>query len=151
MSTRLIATLLYLVLFEASVTRCTAKEKVVIKTTGQFAVAKGNLKVLDLRLEHVVLSDIRMERALFALAEGIASSTNRKVQFALLIENSQDPLDRIPKRDPKVRFEGSNVTLRQVIDSLCQQSGWSYARVPPGYAFTDDNHLFKPKLNGGKE
>jgi hypothetical protein len=139
------AQLLCLFLFGVGINCCAAGQKVIVRTTGQFAAVKGRPGILDLRLEQVVLLDIRMERALVELADGIAASTNRMVQFAVIIENSRDPMDRIPKRDPKVRFEGSNVTLRQVIDSLCQQSGWSYARVPPGYAFTDDNHLFGRK------
>ena len=122
-----------------------AAERIVVKTSGHFASVSGKPTILDLRLEEIVLIDVRMERALVELADGIASSTDRKIQFPILTENSRDPGDRIPKRDPKIRFEGTNVTLKNVLDNLCRQSGWSYAKVPPGYLFTDDSHLFEQK------
>jgi hypothetical protein len=54
-------------------------------------------------------------------------------------------MDRVPKRDPKVTFKGSNVSLREVIDSLCQQSGWSYTKTTVGYVFTDDDQFLKKR------
>ena len=126
-----------------TVTSCLAGQTVEVQTTGRFKAAKGTPTILDLRLERVVISDVKMEKALFLLADGIASATHGKVHFSILTENSRDYMDRIPKRDPKIHFEGTDVYLRQVVDSLCRQAGWSYAKVPPGYLFTDSDRFFR--------
>ena len=120
----------------------TAQQKVLVQTSGQFAAVRSPT-ILDLRLEKIVIIDVQMERALVELADGITSATEGKLQFPIITENSRDPGDRNLKRDPKVRLEATNVTLKDVIDNLCRQSGWSYARVQPGYLFTDDTHLFR--------
>jgi hypothetical protein len=119
----------------------------IVSNSGQFFPSKTHRKptILDLRLERVAISGLHMEQAIFQLAQGIASSTHGKVNFAVSTENSRDPMDRVPKRNPKVRFEGSNVSLRQVVDTLCQQSGWSYTKTDAGYAFTDDDRFFKKR------
>lgn len=140
-----IRNLLTLLLVLTATGCATAGQKVVVQTSGQFAAVRTRPTILDLRLEKIVIIDVRMERALVELADAIASSTNGKLQFPIITENSRDRGDRIPKRDPKIRLEATNVTLKDVVDNLCRQSGWSYAKVQPGYLFTDDTHLFRKK------
>ena len=37
----------------------------------------------------------------------------------------------------------THTTLRQVFDSLCAQSKWSYVQAEPGIVFIDDRSYFK--------
>jgi hypothetical protein len=128
---------------------CTAyggsSSRCVVETSGHFFPRKGNrpASILDLRLEKVTISGLTMEEALFRLADGINTSTHGKISFPVSTENSRDLMGRIRKRDPRVTFDGSNVSLRQVVNALCHQSGWSYAKTTVGYQFIDDDSFFK--------
>jgi hypothetical protein len=49
-------------------------------------------------------------------------------------------------RDPRVTLRATNLTLAEVFNKLCAQSGWSYDRNSAGnITFTDDSHLFQRK------
>jgi hypothetical protein len=123
---------------------CAAAE-VVIVTSGDFYPSKGHKKasVLDLRIERVEISGVTMEEAIFRLADGIASSTKGRIKFAVSTQNSRDLMDRVRKRNPSVSLEQANVSLRDVINDLCRQSGWSYTKTDAGYVFTDDDRFFR--------
>lgn len=134
-------TLIIFLFVALSLTAC-ATPKPIIITSGAFDRLRKS-SILDLRLEKVVLPRIKMETALRQLADGISSSTRRKMAFSYGVENSRDPMDRLPRKNPVVYFEGSDLPLKKVLDDLCRQAGWSYTETPVGIMFIDDRRYGK--------
>lgn len=136
--------LILIVLMMSGAACAGAGSRCVVITSGYFFPPTDHkASILDLRLEQVSIAGVSMEQAVFKLAEGIRSSSKGKINFPVSTQNSRDPMDLIAKRDPQVHFDGSNVSLRKVVDTLCQQAGWSYTKTAPGYVFTDDDHFFR--------
>lgn len=142
MRARAIAKVLATILFLPSLTNGSS-ECVVVATLAHRDRARGG--PLDLRLERISLSGITMQDALLCLANGISSSTQGKVKFAFGVENSRDLMDRVPLRNPNVRFDATNVSLALVLNKLCAQARWSYRITPIGVMFTDSPAPSEPR------
>jgi hypothetical protein len=125
---------------------------------GQTVVVDGRLpksakSILDLRVERLDFTRISMNTALLAIADAVQTSSGRKLHFSFLVGFSKKSTEeyvrkRIPEQkwklhDPQIEIHVANTTLRNVIQKLCDQSGWSYKVTPIGIAFIDDRSYFK--------
>jgi hypothetical protein len=122
---------------------------------------KSAKSILDLRIQKIDLSAISMHAALGTIADAIEASSHRQIHFSFSVEFAKPEVDeyvrkRIPEakwklRDPRVEIHAANTTLRNVVQRLCDQSGWSYKSTPIGIAFIDDRSYFERKLHKGRE
>lgn len=113
---------------------------------------KSARSILDLRVERIDFTGISMNAALLAIADAVQRCSAGKLHFSFLIGFSKPAVEeyvrkRIPEKkwklsDPRVEIHITNTTLRNVIQKLCDQSGWSYKVTPIGVAFIDDRSYF---------
>lgn len=113
------------------------------------ALNKNARSIFDLPVYRVDIQGYRMYEALDKLAQAVKAQSNGRVRFVFQISwlkpqeymRKYGGLAAWPIPDPLnpfVHFQGVNVNLRTIINSLCQQSGWTYDEVitPVGYVFT---------------
>jgi hypothetical protein len=111
--------------------------------------------ILNLRIEKINLSGISMDAALRQIADAIEISSYGKLHFSYGVGFANSEVEeyvrkRIPEgkwklRDPRIEIHATNTTLRDVIQRLCDQSGWSYKSTAIGIAFIDDGSYFNQK------
>jgi hypothetical protein len=108
---------------------------------------KSGRSILDLRIEKIELSGITMRAALEKIRDAVYDSSGGKLAFsygyryARAAEFAQKgiPAEKWEVRDPPVKLRLGNTTLREVLNELCAQSGWSYASFGDGIGFIDDD------------
>jgi hypothetical protein len=97
-------------------------------------VSAQNIKsVLDVKFSQISLSNVRMTKALLTLSGELKKSD---IAFQWSIEVGPPALNPPPPRDPFVNLSASNITLREVLDQICRQSGWTYKPVMEGHWFS---------------
>ena len=124
----------------------TARHALVLSSPVQPKAAKS---ILDLPIQQIDIHGFRMTEALREIAEAVRLRSRGKlhfdfaVKYARAIEYANRDMDasKWRLRDPTVRISMSQTTLREVVDALCQQAGWSYEVVPP-IMFIDDRSYF---------
>lgn len=95
-------------------------------------IAQDIKSILDVRFSHISLSGVRMTRALLSLSD-ITEDSNLAFQWSI---QAGLPASRPPRfKDPIVNIKGSNITLREILDDICRQSGWSYEPTMDGHWF----------------
>jgi hypothetical protein len=64
--------------------------------------------------------------------------------YGLILEGSES------RQDPLVRIEMADTTLKEILDKLCEQAGWSYGFTPAGYMFANDRGFvgYRPATSG---
>lgn len=93
--------------------------------------------ILDVKLSHVELSNVPMTKALLTLSNSIRDSLAYKnMGFSWSIDVGSPSLHPPRFKDPNVSLSASNVTLREVLDEICRQSGWTYRPVRQGHWFS---------------
>ena len=110
---------------------------------------KNARSIFDLPVYRVDIRGYRMYEALGKLAQAIEAHSNGEIRFVFQISwlkpqqymRKYGGLAAWPIPDslnPLIHFQGVNVDLRTIINSLCHQSGWTYdeAITPVGYVFT---------------
>jgi hypothetical protein len=126
----------------------------------QTIVVNGRLpklakSILDLRIEKIDLTGISMDTALTQIADAIETSSHGKLHFSYGIGFAESevkeyvrkriPEERWKPRDSRIEIHATSTTLRDVIQRLCDQCGWSYKSTPIGIAFIDDGTYFNGK------
>jgi hypothetical protein len=116
---------------------------------------KSAKSILDLRIEKIDLRGISMDAALLQIADAIETSSHGNLHFSYSVRFAKVEVDeyvrrRIPEdkwklRDPQIHVRTAKTTLRDVVEQLCDQSGWSYKSTPIGIAFIDDASYFNQK------
>jgi hypothetical protein len=115
--------------------------------------------ILDLRINEIHLQNITMSDALYEIEASVHNYSPRLYfSFGLNPTTSANasassaPGHTRKLRDPKVRIDAVNITLREVINRLCIQSAWSYEDgTQIGIAFSDDaNYFSKPTRNNNR-
>jgi len=115
---------------------------------------RNKKSILDLRIETIELRNIRMYAALRQIQEAVRIQSKGRIDFYFEPDWSRAERDeyvkkRIPVekwkfRDPRVSLTASDKSLKDVIDQLCFQSGWSYAMASfGGPHFIDDKSLWR--------
>jgi hypothetical protein len=127
----------------------TTKHAIVLSSPTQSPSAKD---IVDLPIEHIDIRGYRMQETLHLIADAIATRSNDTLHFSYGVSSSASvaashtahplPVDKLVICDPVVSIEASRTTLRAVLDSLCEQTGWSYYYGPAGYVFIDDKSFF---------
>jgi hypothetical protein len=120
--------------------------------THSIIVVKPNLprsakSILDLRIERIELSGMTMKTALEKIRDAICGSSGGKLTFsygyryarAAEFAQSGIPVEKWEMRDPSVNLQLKNATLRDVLNRLCAQSGWSFSSFGDGIGFIDDD------------
>jgi len=110
---------------------------------------KSAQSIFDLPIYRADIRGYRMYEALDKLSKAVETTSNGHVRFVFQISwlKPREYMRKygglaawpIPNQlNPFVHFQGANIDLRTVIDSLCRQSGWTYDEVitPVGYVFT---------------
>lgn len=110
---------------------------------------KSAQSIFDLSIYRADIRGYRMHEALDKLSNAVEIASKGKLRFVFQISwlKPQEYMRKygglaawpIPNQlDPFVYFQGANIDLRTVINSLCQQSGWTYNETitPVGYVFT---------------
>jgi hypothetical protein len=103
--------------------------------------------MLDLPIERVDLRGITMEAALRKIQDVIYDSSGGKLVFSYGAGWAREaefgrkgiPVEKWKHRDPLVELHLVNTTLRDVLNRLCAQSGWSYDVFGDGIGFIDDD------------
>jgi hypothetical protein len=116
---------------------------------------KSAKSILDLRIEKIDLSGVTMNAALLEIADAVYRSSGGKLHFSFAVGFAKAEVEkyvrrRIPEdkwklRDPRIHVRTAKTTLRDVVEQLCDQSGWSYKSTPIGIAFIDDGSYFNQK------
>jgi hypothetical protein len=134
-------------LLSAPSSGCVTTKRAIIEPAP--ALNKNTRSIFDLPVYRVDIRGYRMYQALDTLAQAVEARSNGQVRFVFQISwlkpreymRKYGGLAAWPIPDPLnpfVHFQGTNVDLRTIINSLCQQSGWAYDEVitPVGYVFT---------------
>ena|SRR5437867_8180996 len=137
---------LFLLLFLWSAAAVAPQSDIVIEK-----VARSPKNILDLRIEKINLTHVTMEAALSKIEDAVNADVHDRPYLSIGIGFSREAeygQKRIPEeqwkhRNPKVELHATHTTLRQVFDSLCAQSKWSYVQAEPGIVFIDDRSYFK--------
>lgn len=87
---------------------------------------------LRFRVREVHLRDVNMFRALTEIQNAIERDSHGMRRVLFECEPAGQNL-----RDPTVTVEGNALTLRQLLDLLCRQAGWSYSSESVGLFFSD--------------
>ena len=113
---------------------------------------KSAKSILDLRIQEIDLKGVTMNAALLEIADAIYTSSYGKLHFSFAAGFAKAEVEeyvrrRIPEdkwklRDPQIKIRMTNIPLRDVVQRLCNQSGWSYKSTPIGIAFIDDSSYF---------
>jgi len=116
---------------------------------------KSANRILDLRIEKIDVSGVTMNAALLEIADAVYKSSGGKLHFSFAVGFAKAEAEkyvrrRIPEdkwklRDPRIHVRTAKTTLRDVVEQLCDQSGWSYKSTPIGIAFIDDGSYFNQK------
>lgn len=96
-------------------------------------VTAQNIKsILDIRFTRVSFSNVRMTKVLLTLSGAIRDS-NMAFQWSI---EAGAPSAKPPRfKDSLVNLSASNITLREVLDEMCRQSGWTYEPIMQGHWF----------------
>jgi hypothetical protein len=116
---------------------------IVVKPT----LPRAAKSILDLRIERIELSGVTMKAALEKIRDAIYESSGGKLMFsygyryarAAEFAQSGIPVEKWEMRDLSVNLQLKNATLREVLNRLCAQSGWSFSSFGDGIGFIDDN------------
>ena len=129
-----------LLLFAVLLVGCTETVRTQVIRVGDYAPVKFN-NVLALRLAEVSLPKMDIEDAISAIrGSDLGLSTNgKKLVFSCFFSFSRtDGPNRYRRRRRNVVYHGKDVTLREVLDSICKQAGWSYRPIDGMIEFIDD-------------
>ena len=110
---------------------------------------KSAQSIFDLPIYRADIHGYRMHEALDRLSEAVEATSKGQLRFVFQISWLK-PREYMRKYgglaawpipnplNPFVHFQGANIDLRTIINSLCRQSGWTYDEVitPVGYVFT---------------
>jgi hypothetical protein len=128
----------------------TPKEAVIVSSRVQSRSAKD---ILDLPFDEVDNHGYGMQETLDKISHAIESRSGGRLHFAFGVGSSRSvelaragkysELSKWRLRDPIVHIRASHTTLRAIIDTLYQQSGWSYTFTPAGYMFIDNKSYFE--------
>lgn len=88
--------------------------------------------ILDVRFSQVSFSNVRMTKALLTLSSAIRDS-NKAFQWS--IEVGAPSVNPPRPKDPFVNVSASNITLCELLDEICSQSGWTYEPTMEGHWF----------------
>lgn len=84
--------------------------------------------VLDVRFDNVNIQGTHMARAILLIGRTINDSSFDLPHCSWSIDVAVPTAD--PQfDDPIVSYKNSNISLREVLDSLCAQTGWTYELV----------------------
>jgi hypothetical protein len=108
---------------------------------------KSAENILDLPVARIDLVGMRMEVALRKIADAIYQSSSGKLVFSYGPRYAREaefkregiPVKKWTYRDSSVELHLVNTTLREVLNRLCAQSGWSYGMFGDGIGFIDDD------------
>ena len=81
---------------------------------------------LDVRFSHVSLRNVRMDDAIMFLSNVIREYPGKIPRFSWSIDIGPPAVKPPPHKNPFVSLEASNVTLRDILNRLCAQAGWTY-------------------------
>lgn len=99
-------------------------------TTGEiFPQQSKQFWPLDVRFSHVSLQNIRMDDAIMFLSKVIREYPGKIPRFSWSIDVGPPSVKPPPYKNPFVSIDASNVTLREILDTLCAQAGWTYEEV----------------------
>ncbi len=93
-------------------------------------------KILDIRFTEVNIPQMKMWSALVVLTNAINCVPEKISRFSWGVHVTPDSMkDLTSKENPLVHLNLTNVTLRQVLDELCKQAGWTYKESAIGISF----------------
>jgi hypothetical protein len=81
---------------------------------------------LDVKFSYVSLRNIRMDEAITFLSKVIREHPGKIPRFLWSIDVGPPSVKPPPYKNPLVSIETSNVTLRDILNRLCAQAGWTY-------------------------
>ena len=84
---------------------------------------------LDIKFSYVSLRNIRMDEAIMFLSKVIREYPGKIPRFSWSIDVGPPSVKPPPYKNPLVSIEASNVTLRDILNRLCAQAGWTYKEV----------------------
>jgi hypothetical protein len=84
---------------------------------------------LDVKFSRVSLQNVRMVDAIMFLSKVIREYPGKIPRFSWSIEVGPPSANPPPPTNPLVSIEASNATLREILDKLCAQAGWTYEEV----------------------
>jgi hypothetical protein len=73
-----------------------------------------------------------MTKALLTLSSAIRDSN---MAFQWSVEVGAPAVNPPRPKDPFVKISGAEITLREVLDEICRQSGWTYKPTMEGHWF----------------
>lgn len=109
---------------------------------------KSAHSILDLPIYQIDIRGYRMQETLRIIDRAIETKSKGKLHFTYSTSwihqreyaRRYRKFEDWPTPDPFVSIEAANTTLGRVLDSLCQQAGWSYEFTPVGLRFLVDAH-----------
>jgi hypothetical protein len=81
---------------------------------------------LDVKFSHVSLRNVRMMGAVMFISDVINKHPGKIPRFSWGVYVGPPSAYPPPPRNPLVSIDADNVTLRDILESLCMQAGWTY-------------------------
>jgi len=90
---------------------------------------------LDVKLTKVSLEKLPFTAALLHLSQAVNRQNGPKLIW--YARPTSDMEEFLKRKEPTVSLHAEDISLRAVLDQICQQAGWSYSQGNKGFEFTD--------------